>query len=91
MKPALSSTTLRSSPPGEVVSAAARMGYEAVELWAEHIWDTGADPAALGTVVDTLLAENLSIDRGTTDIDWYLITLTATDVTIEIDPIVYAV
>ncbi len=48
MKLALSSTTLRSSPPGEVVTAAARMGYEAVELWAEHIWDTGAASAPLG-------------------------------------------
>ncbi len=48
MKLALSTTTLRSHPPGEVVAAAARMGYGAVEIWAEHLWAAGTDPAALG-------------------------------------------
>jgi hypothetical protein len=49
--------------------------------------DTNAEPADLGTVTDTLVIENLSIDRGTTDIDWYLITLTETGIMIEVDPI----
>jgi hypothetical protein len=49
--------------------------------------DTNSEPANLGTVVDTMVVENLSIDKGTTDIDWYLVSLTATDITIETDPV----
>ena len=50
--------------------------------------DTNAEPSDLGTIgSDTLVVENLSIDRGTTDVDWYLVTLTSTDITIEVDPI----
>lgn len=49
--------------------------------------DTNSEPADLGTVVDTMVVENLSIDKGTSDIDWYLITLTVTDITIETDPV----
>ncbi len=48
MKLALSSTSLRSSTPRAVVEAARRLGYEAVEIWTEHLWDAGEDPAALG-------------------------------------------
>jgi len=50
--------------------------------------DTYSEPTDLGTIgTDTLVVENLSIDRGTSDIDWYLVTLTSTDITIEVDPI----
>jgi hypothetical protein len=49
--------------------------------------DTNATPTALGTVTDTLVIENLSIDNGTTDIDWYLVNFTSTGITIEVDPI----
>jgi hypothetical protein len=50
--------------------------------------DTNAEPTDLGTIAtDTLVVENLSIDRGTSDIDWYLVTLTGTGITVEVDPI----
>jgi len=50
--------------------------------------DTNAEPTSLGTIgSDTLVVENLSIDRGTSDVDWYLVTLTGTDITIEVDPV----
>jgi hypothetical protein len=50
--------------------------------------DTNAEPTDLGTIgSDTLVVENLSIDRGTTDIDWYLVTLSGTNVTVEVDPV----
>jgi len=49
--------------------------------------DSNSDPSNLGTVVDTMVVENLSIDRGTSDIDWYLVNLTITDITIEADPV----
>jgi hypothetical protein len=49
--------------------------------------DSNSDPSNLGTVVDTMVVEDLSIDRGTSDIDWYLVNLTVTDITIEADPV----
>jgi hypothetical protein len=49
--------------------------------------DSNADPADLGTVVDSVIVENLSIDKGTTDVDWYLITVSDLDITIEVDPV----
>jgi hypothetical protein len=50
--------------------------------------DANTEPSYLGPIgSDTLVVENLSIDRGTTDTDWYLVTLTSTDITIEVDPI----
>jgi hypothetical protein len=49
--------------------------------------DNNTEPADLGTVTDTLLVENLSIDNGNTDVDWYLVTLTNTSITVEVDPI----
>jgi hypothetical protein len=48
--------------------------------------DTNSEPYDLGTVSDTTVVENLSIDRGS-DVDWYLVTLTSTTITIEVDPI----
>ena len=48
MKAALSSTTLRTFTPDELVDAAACLGYEAVETWSELLWESGVDPAALG-------------------------------------------
>jgi hypothetical protein len=48
--------------------------------------DTNATPTDLGTLSDTLVVENLSIDGGDSDVDWYLITLTGTSITIEVDP-----
>jgi len=49
--------------------------------------DTCADATDLGTVVDTLVVETVSIDNGISDVDWYRITLTETDVTIEVEPV----
>jgi hypothetical protein len=49
--------------------------------------DSNAEPAGLGAIVDTLVVQNLSIDNGTSDVDWYLVTLTDTALTIEVDPI----
>jgi len=50
--------------------------------------DSCSEPADLGTIgTDTLVVEELSIDRGTTDVDFYLVTLTSTDITVEVDPI----
>jgi hypothetical protein len=50
--------------------------------------DTNSEPTDLGTIgSDTLVVENLSIDRGTSDVDWYLVTLTSTDITVEVDPV----
>ncbi len=51
MKVALSSTTLRSLSPGELVDAAERLGYQAVEIWSELLWASGEGPAALGKAV----------------------------------------
>ena len=49
--------------------------------------DTNAIPTVLGTVTDTLIVENLSIDHGDNDVDWYLITLNDSGLTVEIDPV----
>jgi hypothetical protein len=50
--------------------------------------DTNAEPSDLGTIAaDTLVVENLSIDKGTTDVDWYLVNLTSTGIVVEVDPI----
>jgi hypothetical protein len=50
--------------------------------------DTNTTPTILGTVSDSLVVENLSIDNGNTDVDWFKITLsTATQLTVEVDPI----
>ena len=48
--------------------------------------DTNAEPSLIGAILDTVVIENLSIDRGQ-DQDWYFITLTGTDVTVEVDPV----
>lgn len=48
--------------------------------------DTNAEPTVLGTISDTLVVENLSIDKGQTDVDWYLVTLTSTSITVKVDP-----
>lgn len=50
--------------------------------------DANTEPSDLGTIgSDTLVVENLSIDKGTTDVDWYLVTLTGTSIIVEVDPI----
>ena len=49
--------------------------------------DTNAEPTDLGTITDTLVVENLSIDKGQTDFDWYLVTLSELSLTVEVDPI----
>jgi hypothetical protein len=49
--------------------------------------DANTEPSNLGTLVDSLVVENLSIDNGRTDVDWYLITLTGIGVRIEVDPV----
>lgn len=48
MKAALSSTTLRTYSPEELARAAVRLGYEAVEIWSELLWESGEEAAALG-------------------------------------------
>ena len=48
--------------------------------------DVLGDATDLGTIVDTVLVENLSINVGS-DIDWYLIDVTGGSLTIEVDPI----
>ena len=49
--------------------------------------DSNTEPSDFGTVTDTLIVENLSIDRGNTDVDWYLVTLTSTGIVIEANPV----
>jgi hypothetical protein len=49
--------------------------------------DTDATATNLGTVVDTLFLETLSIDNGNTDVDWYLVNFTNENVVIEVDPV----
>lgn len=49
--------------------------------------DSNLEPTDLGTIPDTLVVENLSIDRGQTDVDYYLVTLTSTGIKVEVDPI----
>jgi sugar phosphate isomerase/epimerase len=48
MKAALSSTTLRGFSPAELAGTAERLGYEAVEIWSELLWESGEEVAALG-------------------------------------------
>jgi len=48
VKPALSTTSLRSFAICEAIEAAHRLEYAGVEIWAEHLWTRGEDPAALG-------------------------------------------
>jgi hypothetical protein len=48
--------------------------------------DTNADPTNLGTITDTLIVEYLSIDKGQTDFDWYLVTMTNTSIGIKVEP-----
>lgn len=48
MKLALSSTSLRTIRPHEILETARRLGYQAAEIWSEHLWDYEADPAAVG-------------------------------------------
>jgi hypothetical protein len=48
--------------------------------------DSNAEPSLIGAILDTVVIENLSIDRGL-DEDWYFITLTGTNVTVEVDPV----
>jgi hypothetical protein len=49
--------------------------------------DTNATATVLGTITDSLIVETLSIDKGQTDVDWYTVTLTNTDIDIVVDPI----
>jgi len=48
MKLALASTTVRSSSPSESIDIASRLGYDAVEIWAELLWASGEEPVAVG-------------------------------------------
>lgn len=48
MRPALSTTSLRSFAIRDAVEAAHRLDYAGVEIWAEHLWARGEDPVALG-------------------------------------------
>jgi sugar phosphate isomerase/epimerase len=47
MRPALSTTSLRSFPIRDAIEAAHAMDYAGVEIWAEHFWHRGEDPATL--------------------------------------------
>lgn len=48
MRPALSTTSLRSFAVRDAIEAAHRLHYAGVEIWAEHLWARDEDPAALG-------------------------------------------
>lgn len=48
MRPALSTTSLRSCSVAEAIEAAHRLEYAGVEIWAEHLWARGEDAVALG-------------------------------------------
>ncbi|MBT3434631.1 MAG: sugar phosphate isomerase/epimerase [Nitrospinaceae bacterium] len=43
----MSSTTLRTFSPTALAEAAEHMGYDAVEIWSELLWESGEDMAAL--------------------------------------------
>lgn len=45
---AASTTTTRDLPLTEVLDAARDLGYDAVEVWAEHLWDQRMPPGRLG-------------------------------------------
>lgn len=47
MRPALSTTSLRSFTVRASIEAAHRLGYAGIEIWAEHLWSGGESPAAL--------------------------------------------
>jgi len=47
VRPALSTTSLRSFPICDAIEAAHRLDYAGVEIWAEHLWARGEDPATL--------------------------------------------
>jgi len=49
--------------------------------------DTNTTPTILGTIADSLVVTDLSIDNGNTDVDWYRVTLPATQLTVEVDPV----
>ncbi len=49
MKVAASTSTTRELALGEALELAAALGYEALEVWAEHLWEQGAAPGALRT------------------------------------------
>jgi hypothetical protein len=49
--------------------------------------DSNSDPTDLGSIPDTLIVENLSIDNGNTDVDWYLVTLPDAGMGVEVDPV----
>lgn len=48
MRPALSTTSLRSFAVCDAIEAAHRLDYAGVEIWAEHLWARHEDPATLG-------------------------------------------
>lgn len=47
MRPALSTTSLRSHPTAEAIAAADRLAYAGIEIWSEHVWRKEEDPEAL--------------------------------------------
>lgn len=53
MRPALSTTSLRSFTVAAAVEAAHRLGYAGIEIWAEHLWDRGESPASLAYLAAT--------------------------------------
>jgi len=49
--------------------------------------DTNTTPSVLGTISDSLVVINLSIDKGQTDVDWYQVTLTNTNIKVVAEPV----
>ncbi len=47
MRIAASTTTTRELPVFEALEAVRGLGYGALEVWAEHLWEQGADPGRL--------------------------------------------
>lgn len=58
MQPGLSSNHFRSSLVAHAIDAASRLEYAAIEVWIEHLWETGED---CGTVRRLAEARNLSL------------------------------
>lgn len=48
MKIAASTTTTRELPLLETLGIVRDLGYDALEIWAEHLWEQGVDPGRLG-------------------------------------------
>lgn len=58
MRPGLSSNHFRTSPVTRAIDVAARLAYAGVEVWIEHLWETGE---GCGTIRGFAAARNLRL------------------------------